>query len=311
MDTIHKGIALNLRQMEVFRAVMREGTVTGGAKSLGLSQPSVTEMLRYTEAKLGFRLFDRIKGRLRPTPEALLLFEEAEYIFDRVGAFRRSVDALRDSKLGSLNVATISALGLFFVPSMMGGFMTARPNIRGRLLVKRRFDLIGSIASEKIDIGFSFQSGADTRIFRQEIAKKSLIAIFPVGHNLGRQKYVSVQDLASWPVITYTSTQGLGSIINGIFAAAGVVPKIIAEVEDIAQAWSLVQTGVGISIVDPFSNLQRMFPDVEVRPLTSATFLTLEALLPRQGPRSRLTEAFLAYVLDEIRRSDAVPRVRR
>src|ERR1035437_5221318 len=150
---------MNMRQMEVFQAVMREGTVTGGAKSLGLSQPSVTEMLKHTEALLGLRLFDRIKGRLSPTPEALLLFEEAEGIFDRVSAFRRSAAALRDTALGSLNVATISALGLSMVPSMMGHFMATRPEMRARLLVKRRFDLIASITSERIDVGFSFQSG--------------------------------------------------------------------------------------------------------------------------------------------------------
>jgi DNA-binding transcriptional LysR family regulator len=61
---------VNLRQMEAFRAIMREGTVTDAAKLLGLSQPSATELLKHTEAKLGFRLFDRFKGRLRPTPEA-------------------------------------------------------------------------------------------------------------------------------------------------------------------------------------------------------------------------------------------------
>jgi hypothetical protein len=59
---------VNLRQMEAFRAIMREGTVTDAAKLLGLSQPSATELLKHTEAKLGFRLFDRFKGRLRPTP---------------------------------------------------------------------------------------------------------------------------------------------------------------------------------------------------------------------------------------------------
>ena len=53
----------------------------------------------------------------------------------------------------------------------------------------------------------------------------------------------------------------------------------MAEVEDIAQAWSLVQTGIGISVVDPFSELHRMFPGVEARPLSSKVLLTLDALV--------------------------------
>jgi DNA-binding transcriptional LysR family regulator len=289
-------IAMNLRQMEVFQAVMREGTVTGGAKALGLSQPSVTEMLKHTEVRLGFRLFNRIKGRLQPTHEAQLLFEEAEVIFDRVNAFHRSAAALRNTSLGSLNVATISSLGLSFVPAMMGRFMATRPEMRARLLVKRRFDLISSIASERIDVGFSFQSGPDPRVIRQEIARQGLVVIFPVGHALADHHRIRVHDMAPWPIVTYTSTQGLGSIINGVFAEAGIAQRAIAEVEDIAQAWSLVQTGIGISVVDAFSNLQDMFPSVNARPLASTVSLTLEALLPRQRPASRLTKAFLDYV---------------
>lgn len=249
--------ALNLRQMEVFQAVMREGTVTAGARSLGLSQPSVTEMLKHTETALGRRLFDRIKGRLQPTPEAMLLFDEAQDIFERVGAFRRSAAALRDTTVGSLTVATISALGLSMVPSMMGHFMTARPDMRARLLVKRRFDLVSSIASERIDVGFSFQSRPDARVTHREIARRGLVVIFPIGHRLGTKRRISVHDMAPLPMVTYTSTQDLGFVINGLFADAGIVQRAVVEVEDIAQAWSLVQTGTGIAIVEAFSSCMR------------------------------------------------------
>jgi DNA-binding transcriptional LysR family regulator len=282
--------------MEVFRAVMREGTVTDAAKLLGLSQPSVTELLKHTEAKLGFRLFDRIKGRLRPTSEAHLLFEEVEAIFERVRILRRSSEALRETKLGSLNIATISALGLSFVPSMLGRFLATRPDVRSRLLVKRRFDLIGSIVTEGMDVGFAFQSANDPRVIRREIMQRGLVSIFPGGHELGRLGRVSVEDIARWPFVTYASTQGLGTIIDGLFVEAGVTPRSVVEVEDIAQAWSLVQTGIGVSVVDPFSALHGMFPGVEARPLASKIVLTLDALLPRQRPISGLTEAFLADI---------------
>lgn len=86
--------------MEAFRAIMREGTVTDAAKLLGLSQPSATELLKHTETKLGFRLFDRFKGRLRPTPEAHVLFEEVEVIFERVSRApsRRATSSTEGSK---------------------------------------------------------------------------------------------------------------------------------------------------------------------------------------------------------------------
>jgi DNA-binding transcriptional LysR family regulator len=81
-----------------------------------------------------------------------------------------------------------------------------------------------------------------------------------------------------------------------LFAETGVTPRSVAEVEDIAQAWSLVQTGIGVSVVDPFSALHGMFPGVEARPLDSNILLTLDALLPRRRPISGLTKAFLADI---------------
>lgn len=61
---------LNLRQIEVFRAVMITGSINGAAQLLYVSQPAVSRMLSHTEARIGFQLFERVKGWLYPSPEA-------------------------------------------------------------------------------------------------------------------------------------------------------------------------------------------------------------------------------------------------
>ena len=63
-------MALNLRQIEVFRAVMITGSISGAAQLLFVSQPAVSRLLSQTETRIGFALFERIKGRLHATPEA-------------------------------------------------------------------------------------------------------------------------------------------------------------------------------------------------------------------------------------------------
>ena len=74
-------VLINLRQLEVLRAVMRYRTTTGAAEELGMSQPAVSNAIRLAEAKLGFALFDRISNRLIPTSEAKMLFDDAEPLF--------------------------------------------------------------------------------------------------------------------------------------------------------------------------------------------------------------------------------------
>src|SRR5437879_727371 len=117
---------MNLRQMEVFRAVMQAGSVTGAARVLNISQPAVTGVLRHTEAGLKFRLFERIKGRLLPTPEARALFGEIEQIFDRVDVVDRLIGDLQDARVGTLDIVAIPALGVSLLPSAIGAFMVQR-----------------------------------------------------------------------------------------------------------------------------------------------------------------------------------------
>ncbi len=80
---------MNLRQIEVFRAVMLRRSVTDAARMLGVSQPTLTKVLRHAEDQLGFRLFRREKGRLRPTEEAELLFTDADRIFRELQSLQR------------------------------------------------------------------------------------------------------------------------------------------------------------------------------------------------------------------------------
>jgi DNA-binding transcriptional LysR family regulator len=70
-----------LRHMEVFRAVMLTGSISGAAKMLYVSQPAVSKLITYIESRLSFRLFDRVNNRLIATAEAHTLYREVERVY--------------------------------------------------------------------------------------------------------------------------------------------------------------------------------------------------------------------------------------
>lgn len=292
---------MNLRQMEIFRAVMLAGTITGAAKSLNLSQPSVTEMLRRTEEKLRYPLFARIKGRLVPTPEAQILFGEAQAIFERVSSLNHSSELLRDAQLGAVSIVTTSALGLYILPRVLGDFITARTEVKSRLIIRRHFDLIDSILSEANGIGLAFFHDNDPRIARRELLRAPLVCICPGGHPLADRDEIRIGDLIRFPLITYASSTGLAPVANGMFAEAGITFRSVAAVTDIAQAWALVQAGVGVAVVDPFSHLGDLFPGVVVRPMASGVQATLNALVAPHRPISRAADAFIGHFQEALR----------
>ena len=67
---------MNLRQIEVFRATMLTGSTADAARLLHVSQPGISRMIGHIELQLGLRLFERGKGRIKPTPEAHALYAE-------------------------------------------------------------------------------------------------------------------------------------------------------------------------------------------------------------------------------------------
>src|SRR5690606_28821782 len=76
-----QGPPLSLRQIEVFRAIMMAGSISGAGRMVHVSQPAVSRVLALTEARLGYPLFERAKGRLLPTPEARRLYQEVEHVY--------------------------------------------------------------------------------------------------------------------------------------------------------------------------------------------------------------------------------------
>ncbi len=97
---------MNLRQLEVFQAVMYGGTTKNAARLLRISQPAVSNMIRQFEDQLGFKLFDRISGRLHPTLEAKVLSTNLDRVFASVDALENLVNDLRDSQVGTLKGAS-------------------------------------------------------------------------------------------------------------------------------------------------------------------------------------------------------------
>ena len=87
---------MRLRQIEIFYHVYRAGSISGAARDLNVSQPSVSKVLRHAEDQLGFDLFVRRNGRLVATPAADELFVEAEDIYGRLSTFNRSLENIRN-----------------------------------------------------------------------------------------------------------------------------------------------------------------------------------------------------------------------
>lgn len=291
---------MNLRQMEVFQAIMETGSVTAAARLLYVSQPAVTGVLRHAEDQLRFKLFERVRGRLQPTAEARALYAEVVNVFERVDTVNRIAAGLRTSSLGVLRVACIPAVGMALLPRALGAFVAARPEVQARFEVRPRRDLVELVGTGAADLGFGFLLPRDPRVATDEIATRDMVCLMHRSHPLAGHASVAIEDLAQWPLIAYTSSQGLAPIINGIFAEARLEKPPAIEVGLIQTAWSLVSQNLGLALVDPHSGMGSLFPEVEQRPFVPAIPVTLEVMHAESHPLSTLATRFVADLRDRV-----------
>ena len=104
------------RQIEAFKAVVEAASVTAAATAMHISQPSVSRLLSSLEETIGFVLFERRKGRLLATPEAMLFYEEIQKYFHPMQRLAHTAADIRTLARGQLRLGSFIALAIAITP---------------------------------------------------------------------------------------------------------------------------------------------------------------------------------------------------
>jgi DNA-binding transcriptional LysR family regulator len=284
---------MNLRQIEVFRAVMLAGSVTDAARLLRVSQPAVSRLLRHTEDRLGMPLFKRTKGRLYPTEQAQVLLQEVEKVYKSVRLVQDVAQELAESRTGRLRIAASPSLGLAFVPKAIALFCKPRPKVKISLEILPQADLVEQVVTHQADLGVSMFRVDHPSIEGHELGTGRLVCIAPQGHPVTALDEVSPADLATYPLISFDRTTPQGLMVDDAFIAAQVPREITIEVRFGQTACALVQQGAGVALVDEFSVMHNSFPAIVVRKFRSDAKFSITAFHDRFRPLSVIGTTFL------------------
>ncbi|MDB5913310.1 MAG: transcriptional regulator, LysR family-like protein, partial [Ramlibacter sp.] len=146
---------LNLRQIEVFRAIMLAGSVSGAGRMLHVSQPAISRMLSLTEDRLGFKLFERQRTRLFPTPEARRLFIEVEGLYEGMERVNDLARNLARSGSGSLRIVASASYGERLIPMTLQRLVQRNPGAQLSFRNVTYDELAARFLTGDADIGVS------------------------------------------------------------------------------------------------------------------------------------------------------------
>jgi DNA-binding transcriptional LysR family regulator len=288
---------MNFRQLETFRAVMHSGSASRAAELLQITQPSVSRSITDLEETVGFALFNRVRSRLVPTPEAKLLLREVDRSFVGLERLRAEVARIRDFGSGSIRIASLAALGNTIVPRAIRVFQGKHPDIALTLQVHpttRVRELVGSgefdmgLAADEVDL-----SGVEHRTFGSFRA----VCAIPPGHPLSARETVRPEDLDNVPFVALAPEDRARQRFDAVLEAAGVRPKIVVETPGSTTVCALVLEGVGVGLVNPAS--ADGFPErgLVFRPFEPAVYFKSILLFRPDAQQARLVREFVAALL--------------
>ena len=282
------------RHIEVFRAVMTAGGATGAADLLHSSQPTVSRELARLESLLGYALFERLQGRLRPNARALALWDEVQrswHGLERV--VDRAVALGRDGAV-QLSVLCLPALAHALLPAAAARLVLGRPDTRLSVTPQESPLLEEWMSAQRFDLGLSEQTAAPPGTSAEVLLTLDEVAVLPRGHALAKRRWLTLQDFAGEPFVSLSPDDPYRRQIDARFAEAGIARSQRVETHSAAAVCAMVQQGLGLAIVNPLTALAEASDRLAVRRLAFSIPFTVAALRPLYRPPQPDVEPMLA-----------------
>lgn len=284
---------MNLRQIEVFRATMLAGSTTDAARLLHVSQPGISRMIGHIELQLGVRLFERSKGRLRPTPEAHALYAEIERVYQGVKRIDARAQALRFGGGQTLKVLASPALLLEVVPRVIASLATDFPEAKIYVESQLVREMTRLLTNGEADVGISTLPVDHAPLLAQDIGAWTLSCVFPQGHPFEQKTSVSLSEILREPLIAFSTDTPQGKFLTQSHARAPRDIRARIEVRSGQLACALVAAGGGIAIVDSLT--ARAWPGGQLvfRPIQHAPTYRVHAVSNPNFPGAGIEQEFV------------------
>jgi DNA-binding transcriptional LysR family regulator len=287
---------MRLRHIEVFHAVMQAGTISGAAQLLHISQPAVTKVLQHCELQLGMPLFDRVRGKLYPTPEAERLFVEIDKLNRDLVSIRRLAANLRSGESEQVRLIATPALGAFVIPMAMTQWCRAYPNGHCSLGTNHTREIVSALLLGEADLALSLQDPHHPGIKAESLASGPLMALCPLGSVEGALSGPLPIGEISTEMIGLAGGDPLGDMVLNASEAQGTRLNSRISVQTYHLARSLVEAGVGMAVVDPFTAAAADRARVRVRPLLPAIPVQLYLLTAANAPLGQAARRLVKFL---------------
>ncbi|KFZ82749.1 LysR family transcriptional regulator [Amycolatopsis sp. MJM2582] len=259
---------LDVRRMQVLRAVISSGSITAAARNLGYTPSAISQQLSTLEREAGVELLERVGRGVRPTPAGSLLSEHAETLSTQLAKAEAALTELKEGRTGRLAIRYFATAGASLVPLAVAALRRDFPGVRLDLKLVEPDDSMPEIESGKADVAMIVLPSSAPRIKGVEyihLLDDPYRAILPKNHRLARKRVLDLAELAEDPWVGVDGLPGAcRDILLDACGAAGFAPNHVVESEDYQTAQGFVAAGLGVALI-PELGLGAPHPGVAIR----------------------------------------------
>jgi DNA-binding transcriptional LysR family regulator len=288
-------MAISIKSLGCFRAVIDSGSVTGAARKLAVTQPAVSRLLSQLESDIGFELFVRSKGRLIPTDAAVALAKEVDVALQSVERVTQLAVNLRNHDYGELSIVSPPSFAERVVTRLIAGFVHEFPNTRVSLDSRSMPTAQDLIALRAVDCGFARLPLEHPDLEFETWVSSGTVCVLRADHPLTRRKNISATQLKGEPLILLGRGRASRDVLDDSFAAAKVRPLVRIETHTVSAACALVRQNAGIAIVNETLAAQYADKSIVMRRYSPDIRHEYAFVVSANVPMTRITEQFRIF----------------
>ncbi|PYQ50700.1 MAG: hypothetical protein DMF78_14980 [Acidobacteria bacterium] len=243
---------MDLRQLEMFRAVAEQGTFTRAADRLHVSQSAVSRQVQLLEDELGGVLLRRSARGVTLTEAGELLLRMTHRVEKDVEEALAEISQTHALKRGRLHLGGGMTVCLYILPRLLKRFRRLYSGVDLQVTTGSSEKILELVRAQEVDLGLLTLPIVAKDLEVVPVMKEEMVVVTAPGHPLSRERTVDAKSLGRFPLILYEAGSNTRKVLDQFFLEEGVSAEVAMETENVEIIKAMVAINLGVTIV-PFT----------------------------------------------------------
>jgi len=240
---------MDLRQLEIIRAIADSGSFTAAGAKLHVSQSAISRQILLLEDELGEPVFHRVGRRIRITPAGESLLQLSHRVFQDLQDTVSAISDKQESLNGAMRLVGGMTVCLYVFPALLAEMRRVHPHLDLKITVGTAERSIAMLRSGAGDLGLITLPVEAADLVSVPVLEEELLLVTYPTHPLAKKKVITPADLSRQHFIVFETGSITRKLVEEFFAQERIKPEIVMETENVEIIKAMVRHGLGISIV--------------------------------------------------------------